>query len=70
MQRGTLKKGAFLVADCVYGKVRAMYDDHGNTVHTAGPGTAVEILGWRELPSAGDFIQEIKSEVRRPGMVL
>ena len=63
VQRGTLKKQAYLVANSAYCKVRAMYDDRGKTVTTAGPGSAVEVLGWKELPSVGDFIQEVPSEV-------
>jgi len=40
-----------------------MLDDRGNVVSEATPSTPVEVTGWRELPSAGDEVVEVKSEV-------
>ena len=40
-----------------------MFDDNGRPVLQASPGTPVELIGWRMLPSAGDTIQEVESEV-------
>lgn len=60
--RGTLKRGALLVAGTAWAKVRAMFDHAGLPLEKAEPGTPVEILGWRELPSAGDEILEVESE--------
>lgn len=60
--RGTLKRGAILVAGNAWAKVRAMFDHAGLPIERAVPGTPVEVLGWRELPSAGDEILEVESE--------
>ena len=40
-----------------------MFDDQGKIVKEAGPGRAVEVIGWRDLPSAGDVIIEVENEV-------
>lgn len=60
--RGTLKRGAILVAGQAYAKVRALFDHAGQPMEKAEPGMPVEILGWRELPLAGDEILEVDSE--------
>jgi translation initiation factor IF-2 len=65
VQRGTLRKGCILVAGTAWAKVRAMFDDAGRPLNEAPPSTPVEILGWRELPSAGDEIIEVESEVNK-----
>jgi translation initiation factor IF-2 len=57
VQRGTLRVGDVLVAGAVSGRVRAMIDDHGAQVKEAGPSTPVVIMGWSEVPSAGDRFQ-------------
>ena len=54
VQNGTLNVGDPIVAGCAYGKIRAMTDDKGRRVKTAGPSTPVEILGLSEVPIAGD----------------
>ena len=54
VQNGTLKIGDPVVAGVAFGKVRAMMDDKGKRVKEAGPSTAVEVLGFNEVPSAGD----------------
>ncbi|GGA05478.1 translation initiation factor IF-2 [Okeania sp. KiyG1] len=54
VQNGTLKVGDIVVAGSVYGKVRAMIDDRGNRVEKASPSFAVEVLGLRDVPQAGD----------------
>ena len=41
-----------------------MFDDRGQVVSEATPSTPVEVVGWRELPSAGDDVIEVKSEVK------
>jgi len=40
-----------------------MFNEHGQPVILAEPGMPVEIIGWRELPSAGDEILEVNTEV-------
>ena len=52
-----------LVAGLAWGKVRAMFNEKGQPIQEAPPATPAEILGWRELPSAGDEIIEVESEV-------
>ncbi|MBO4384644.1 MAG: translation initiation factor IF-2 [Clostridia bacterium] len=54
VQNGTLRVGDPVVAGVAFGKVRAMMDDKGKRVKEAGPSTAVEVLGFNEVPSAGD----------------
>lgn len=56
-----------LVAGKSWAKVRFLFDENGRTVTEAGPSTAVEVVGWKELPSAGELILEVESEVRLPG---
>ena len=60
--RGTLRRGAILVSGLAWAKVRALFNHAGLPVEMAAPGTPVEILGWRELPEAGDDIIEVDSE--------
>ena len=54
IQNGTLRAGDVLAAGPVLGKVRAMVDDTGKRVKQAGPSSAVEALGFSEVPTAGD----------------
>lgn len=62
IQRGTLHKGAILIADTAWAKVRAMFDENGKSVSAAPPSSAVEVLGWRELPPAGHIVLEVEGE--------
>lgn len=62
VKRGTLKAGSIVVAGEHYAKVRTMRDDAGRSVRQAGPGTPVEVLGWKSLPEAGDEVLEAESE--------
>lgn len=64
VQRGTLRRGSILVSGLAWAKVRAMFDDAGRPMTEAPPASPVEVLGWRELPAAGDDIIEVESEVR------
>jgi translation initiation factor IF-2 len=54
VQNGTLRASDNFVVGNVYGKVRAMFDDRGNSLEEAPPSTPVEILGMEGLPQAGD----------------
>ena len=54
VQRGTLNVGDAIVAGGAYGRVRAMLDEHGETVDVAGPSRPVQVLGFTSVPSAGD----------------
>ncbi|XP_016018089.1 translation initiation factor IF-2, mitochondrial isoform X1 [Rousettus aegyptiacus] len=64
IQRGTLRKGSILVAGKSWAKVRSMFDENGKTINEASPSMPVGIIGWRDLPSAGDEILEVESERR------
>jgi translation initiation factor IF-2 len=54
VQRGTLKIGDAIVAGSAFGRVRAMLDENGDSVETAGPSRPVQVLGFTSVPSAGD----------------
>ncbi|XP_023602530.1 translation initiation factor IF-2, mitochondrial isoform X2 [Myotis lucifugus] len=64
IQRGTLRKGSILVAGKSWAKVRLMFDENGKSVNEAYPSMPVGIIGWKDLPSAGDEILEVESEAR------
>jgi len=57
VQGGTLHTGDVFICGSVYGKVRALFDDHGHPVKQAGPSTPVEVLGLQGVPAAGDHFQ-------------
>ena len=54
VQSGTLNLRDVMVAGSTWGRIKAMYDDHGKRVRKAGPSTPVEVLGLMEVPQAGD----------------
>jgi translation initiation factor IF-2 len=54
VQRGTLRIGDAIVAGGAFGRVRAMLDENGDAVETAGPSRPVQVLGFTSVPSAGD----------------
>ncbi len=62
VQEGTLRVGDIFVAGITHGRVRAMFDDKGRQVKEAGPSTPVEVLGFEELPEAGDTLVVVESE--------
>ncbi|KAM3958857.1 mitochondrial translation initiation factor 2 [Aphomia sociella] len=64
VQRGTLRRGCVVVAGSGWAKVRVLTSADGRPVLEAPPATPVSVLGWRELPSAGDLVLEVKSEKR------
>src|SRR5260370_19074524 len=57
VQTGTLHTGDVFIVGAVYGKGRALFDDHGRPVKSAGPSTPVEVLGLQGAPEAGDQFQ-------------
>uniref|UniRef100_A0A8C5UMW5 Translation initiation factor IF-2, mitochondrial n=1 Tax=Malurus cyaneus samueli TaxID=2593467 RepID=A0A8C5UMW5_9PASS len=69
IQRGTLRKGCVLVAGKTWAKVRFLFDENGKAMDAASPGIPVEIMGWKEAPSAGDEILEVESEQRAQEVV-
>ncbi len=64
VQRGTLSVGDIVVAGNEWAKVRALIDDKGEQVKTAGPSTPVEVLGFSGVPDAGDRFAVVESEAR------
>jgi translation initiation factor IF-2 len=64
VQRGTLHRGDIFVAGAEWGKVRALVDDKGREVETAGPSAPVEVLGLNGTPSAGDEFTVVENEAR------
>jgi translation initiation factor IF-2 len=62
VQKGTLRVGAALVCGTTYAKIRAMMDEHGVTVESAGPSKPVQILGWAHVPASGDDFREVQDE--------
>ncbi len=62
VQNGILKVGDSIVVGTVGGKVRALLDDSGQRVKSAGPSTPVEILGLNEVPQAGDAFEVVANE--------
>jgi translation initiation factor IF-2 len=62
VQRGTLKRGDALVAGPVSGRVRAMFNDQGKQLKEAGPSTPIVVMGWDEIPTAGDMFEVAKNE--------
>lgn len=67
VQNGTLHIGDSIVVGKAYGKIKAMNDDNGKKVKTAGPSMAVEILGLSEVPTAGEqfFVTPGEREARQ-----
>ena len=57
---GTLNTGDYVLAGPAFGKIRAMTDDRGRAVTTAGPATPVEVLGLTQVPNAGDSVDAVK----------
>ena len=54
VQRGTLRVGDSIVAGDAFGRVRAMLDEHGDSLEEAGPSRPVQVLGFTSVPGAGD----------------
>jgi translation initiation factor IF-2 len=64
VQSGTLKTGDTVLAGSTYGRVRAMLDENGKAIKTAGPSIPVEIQGLTEVPQAGDEFMVMSDERR------
>ncbi|MCH1783059.1 translation initiation factor IF-2 [Psychrobacter glaciei] len=62
VKKGTLKQGDLVLAGEHYGKVRAMTDEHGQRIQSAGPSIPVEILGLPETPAAGSEFLVVTDE--------
>ncbi len=62
VQNGTLHSGDVVIAGTAVGRVRAMTNERGQTLKTAGPSVPVEIIGLAEVPSAGDEFNAVSDE--------
>jgi len=62
VQRGTLESGQMVLCGHEYGRVRAMFNELGKTIKTAGPCEPVEILGLSSTPNAGDEFLVVQNE--------
>lgn len=62
VQEGTLKQGDIVLCGLEYGRVRAMRDENGKTIESAGPSIPVEILGLSGVPQSGDEATVVKDE--------
>ncbi len=64
VQRGTLRPGDIFVAGHEWGRARALIDERGHRVESAGPATPVEVLGLNGTPEAGDDFVVVEAESR------
>ena len=62
VQNGTLRVSDFVVAGTAVGRIRAMIDDKGRSVKEAGPSVPVSVLGFSEVPNAGDQLMVVADE--------
>ena len=62
VQSGTLNRGDIALTGAVYGRVRAMLDENGKPVQSAGPSIPVEIQGLSEVPAAGEDMMVLTDE--------
>ncbi len=64
VQQGSLSQGDIFFAGSTYGRVRAMVDTNRKPLRKAGPADAAEIMGFEDIPEAGDTFQVVESEAR------
>src|SRR3546814_2552993 len=62
VQQGQLAKGDYLVCGVQYGRVRALFDENGKQVPSAGPSIPVQVLGLSGVPDAGDDFVVVEDE--------
>ncbi len=64
IKNGTLEIGDAILAGACCGRVKALIDEHGQRIESAGPATPVEVLGFSDVPAAGDLLQVLEDERR------
>ncbi|CAD0037948.1 unnamed protein product [Aureobasidium pullulans] len=69
VRRGTIKPGTIIVAGKTWARVRSLRNEAGVTQMSAGPGTPVEVDGWRDQPSAGDEVLQAPNEQKAADVV-
>ena len=62
VQTGTMRQGDILVTGETYGKIRAMFDDKGEKIITAGPSKPIEIMGINDVPISGSIVEIVESD--------
>ncbi len=62
VMNGTLHTGDFVVSGMTFGRIRAMVDDKGRTIKEATPSTPVSVLGFTDVPQAGDVVYVVDDE--------
>lgn len=62
IRKGTLQKGNILLCGNTYCKIRGIIDGAGKQINKALPADAVEVVGWKDVPVAGDEVIETKNE--------
>jgi translation initiation factor IF-2 len=62
LQNGTIKMGDTVLAGKAHGRIKAMFDYHGNRIETAGPATPIVVMGLNDVPNAGDLFRVVESE--------
>jgi translation initiation factor IF-2 len=65
VQNGTLRVGDTILSGLTYGKVKAMFDEHGNPIKEAGPATPVSVLGLNEVPQSGDQVVAVDEKLSK-----
>ena len=68
VQNGTLRLGNSFIVGNTFGKIRAMFDDHGRAIVEAGPSTPVEVLGLEGIPDAGDVFLVVADRDKAKGI--
>ncbi|RDL32582.1 Uncharacterized protein BP5553_09038 [Venustampulla echinocandica] len=69
VRRGTMRPGDFIVAGQTWARIRCLRNEAGIDIEEAGPGTPVEIDGWREQPVAGDEVLQAPDEAKAKSVV-
>jgi translation initiation factor IF-2 len=70
VRNGTLKVGDHFICGSVFGKVRALFDDHGEPIREAEPSTPVEVLGLDAVPEVGDTFQVVTDTAKAKQIVM
>lgn len=69
IRRGTIRPGDVVVAGLAWAKVRSLHNEAGIEIDAAGPGTPVEVDGWKEPPAAGDEVLQAPDEQKAKSVV-
>ncbi|KAI1495792.1 mitochondrial translation initiation factor 2 [Biscogniauxia marginata] len=69
VKRGTLRPGDYIVAGLTWAKIRSLRNEAGVIIKEAPPGTPVEIMGWKDLPAAGNSVIQAPNEGRAKSAV-